>query len=253
VATGRTFVLIPGAGSDAWYWHRVEAELGGRGHQVVAVDLPWTDPAAGLPEYADAVVGAVAERGPAGAGDLVLVAQSMGAYVAPLVCGRLPVSLLVLVNPMIPASGETAGQWWANTGQPEAQREMDLRDGRRPDADFDPFVVFLHDVPQHIADDSARHAANPSDTPFGQPWPLSAWPDVPTRVLTGSDDRFFPAEFQRRVARDRLGITPDEMPGGHLVALSRPTEVADRLEAYAAAGPAERLGGQPPDDAGSGG
>jgi pimeloyl-ACP methyl ester carboxylesterase len=80
---------------------------------------------------------------------------------------------------------------------------------------------------------------------------LPAWPDVPTRVLTGSGDRFFPAEFQRRLARDRLGITPDQMPGGHLLALSRPTEVAERLEGYAAAVPAQRLAGQPPDDAAS--
>jgi hypothetical protein len=46
------------------------------------------------------------------------------------------------------------------------------------------------------------------------------------------DDRFFPVEFQRRVVGERLGITPDEMAGGHLVALSCPKELADRLEAY---------------------
>jgi hypothetical protein len=51
---------------------------------------------------------------------------------------------------------------------------------------------------------------------------LTRWPDVPTRFLQARDDRFFPAEFQRRVVQERLGITPDEMPGGHHVALSRP-------------------------------
>jgi pimeloyl-ACP methyl ester carboxylesterase len=51
---------------------------------------------------------------------------------------------------------------------------------------------------------------------------LTRWPDVPTRFLQARDDRFLPGEFQRRVAQERLGITPDEMPGGHLVALSRP-------------------------------
>jgi len=43
---------------------------------------------------------------------------------------------------------------------------------------------------------------------------------------------FFPAEFQRRVARERLGLSVDEMPGGHLVALSQPKELATRLAAY---------------------
>ena len=76
-----------------------------------------------------------------------------------------------------------------------------------------------------------------SFTPFHQPWPLDRWPDVPTRVLAGRDDRLFPPEFQRRVARERLGLPVDEIPGGHVVALSRPAEVVDRLEAYAAGSP----------------
>jgi pimeloyl-ACP methyl ester carboxylesterase len=62
---------------------------------------------------------------------------------------------------------------------------------------------------------------------------------VPTRVLVARDDRFFPAEFQKRVAVERLGIAADEMPGGHLVALSQPEELATRLLTYASeAGPA---------------
>jgi len=36
----------------------------------------------------------------------------------------------------------------------------------------------------------------------------------------------------RRAVRERLGITPDEINGSHCVALSRPKELADRLEAY---------------------
>ena len=71
-----------------------------------------------------------------------------------------------------------------------------------------------------------------SGRPFEDPWPLSHWPDVPTRVVAGRDDRFFPIEFQRRVAEERLGLPVDEVPGGHLVALSRPSELADLLESY---------------------
>ena len=76
-----------------------------------------------------------------------------------------------------------------------------------------------------------HHVRDQSGTPFEKPWPLAAWPDVPTRFLLCRDDRFFPAEFQRRVVRERLGITPDEMDGGHLPALSRPQELAERLDA----------------------
>jgi len=67
-----------------------------------------------------------------------------------------------------------------------------------------------------------------------EPLPLEKWPDVPTRVLLCRDDRLFPAPFLRRVAHERLGITPDEIEGGHTPALSRPKELAERLEAYVA-------------------
>jgi pimeloyl-ACP methyl ester carboxylesterase len=227
VVTGSTFVLIPGAGGSAWYWHLVEPELRRRGHEVISVDLPGDDAAAGLADYTDAVVTAVGDRK-----NLVVVGQSMGAFTAPLVCHRLPVSLLVLVNAMIPTPGETAGEWWANTGQQQARQGNDLREGRPADAEFDLLTYFFHDVPQHVVQAGEAHQRDQSDMPFGQLWPLTAWPDVPTRVLTGRDDRFFPADFQRRVAQDRLGITPELLPGGHLIALSHPGELAERLDAY---------------------
>jgi hypothetical protein len=220
----RTYVLIPGAGGKSWYWHRVVPLLHERGHDTVAVDLPADDDSAGLAEYADAVVDAVGERG-----NLVLVAQSMGGLTAPLVCDRIPVSEVILVNGMIPAPGETAGDWWTTTGQDRAQRELDLAEGRTPDAPFDPLVYFFHDVPAEITQEALSADVPQSGTPFEQPWPLDAWPDVSTRVVSGRDDRLFPLDFQIRIARERLGITPDVLPGGHLVALSHPAELAASL------------------------
>ena len=208
-----TFVLLPGAGSDSWYWHRVEPELRRRGHEVVAVDLPCDDDSAGLAEYTDAVVTAAGGRH-----DLVLVAQSLAGFTAPLVCGRLPVRLVILVAAMVPAPGESPGDWWANTGHEFPTDDMDS--------------VFFHDVPPDVAAEARRHGRDQSGTPFERPWPLDRWPDVPTRFLLCRDDRFFPADFQRRVVGERLGIVPDEMDGGHLPALARPVELAERLDAY---------------------
>ena len=226
-----TFVLLHGAGSDSWYWHLVAPDLRARGHEVVTPDLPCDDDSAGLAEYTDVVVRSIGDRT-----DLVLVAQSLAGFVAPLVCERVPVRLMVLVAAMIPMPGEAPGDWWANTGQPQAQRDNDIRAGRMPDADFDPMVAFLHDVPADVIAASAEHVREQSGTPFEKPWPLAAWPDVPTRFLLCRDDRFFPADFLRRVVRDRLGIAPDEMPGGHLPALAHPIELAERLDDYASAG-----------------
>jgi pimeloyl-ACP methyl ester carboxylesterase len=226
------YVLVPGAGGAAWYWHLVEPELRRRGNDTVSVSLPTADDTAGLPEYADAVVRAL---GKGRRRHLVLVAQSLAGFIAPIICNQVPVTLLVLVNAMIPKPGETPGQWWANTRHGEAKRQQNVRDGRPADAEFDPLVDFFHDVPQSVVDEAwSRGVPRQSDTVFGSPCPFDIWPTVPTRVLIGRDDRFLPAALQRRVAAERLGITPDVMPGGHLVALSRPVELAERLSTYAA-------------------
>ena len=225
-----TYVLIHGAGSDSWYWHRVIPELRARGHDVVAPDLPCDDDSAGLSKYADVVVDAIGDRT-----DLVVVAQSFAGFTAPLVCERVAVDLLVMLAAMVPSPGESPGDWWASTGHARARREQDERDGRPTRGDVDVMVTFFHDVPPDVVSAAlARGERHQSGTPFQKPWPLRAWPDVPTRFLLCRNDRFFPVEFMRRVVKERLGITPDEMDGGHLPALSRPKELVDRLEAYRA-------------------
>lgn len=233
-----TFVLIHGAGDVGWYWHLVEAELRARGHDVVAPDLPCDDDSAGLVEYTDAVVAAVersrAETEPPDPGaDLVVVAQSFGGFTAPLVCERLPVRLLVLVAAMIPAPGEVPAEHTENTRYAD-----DAWDGYGDETE-----VFYPDVPRALALEAQRRAPRQSEARMREPSPLRAWPDVPTRVLLCRDDRVLPARYLRRVARERLGITPDEIDGGHTPALSRPVELADRLEAYAAE---QRLAGTGP-------
>jgi len=218
-----TYVLIHGAGDSAWYWHLLDAELRERGHDVVAVDLPCEDASAGLAEYTDTVVDAIGART-----DLVVVAQSFGGFTAPLVCDRVPVDLLVMLAGMIPTPGERPGYWWTNTGY----ESPELDDGLTGDEAT--IAAFLHDVPPELAVEALKRERDQSATPMEKPWPLEKWPDVPTRVLLCRDDRFFAAEFMRRVARDRLGITPDEIDGSHCVALSRPKELADRLETFRA-------------------
>jgi pimeloyl-ACP methyl ester carboxylesterase len=212
-----THVLIHGAGDVGWYWHLVEAELRARGHDVVAPDLPCEDDSAGLPEYADAVIEAIGDRT-----GLVVVAQSLGAFTAPLVCGRVAVDLLVLVAPMIPAPGEAPADYWTNTRYEDEVRE----------SYDDEIALFYQDVPPELAAEALKRGRRQSEVRMHEPSPLRAWPDVPTRVLLCRDDRLFPPPFLRRVAEDRLGITPDEIDGGHTPALSRPRELAERLEAY---------------------
>lgn len=192
------------------------------------MDMPAADDGAGFGEYADAVVAAIGDR----RDGLVLVGQSMGGFTVPLVCGRVPVQELVLVNAMVPKPGESGGEWWTATGQEAARAALAEREGRPPGGS-DPLVDFFHDVPADVvAAALAAGEIEQSGTPFEEPWPLPAWPDVPTRFLQGRDDRFFPLEFQRRVVAERLpGVEVEELPGGHLVALGRPVELAEALVA----------------------
>ena len=186
---------------------------------TIAPDLPCDDDSAGLPEYADSVAGAIGDRT-----DLIVVAQSLGGFTAPLVCDRVAVELLVLVAPMIPAPGEAPADYWTDTRYSDEPR--DRYDGA--------IALFYQDVPPELAAEALNRGRTQSEARLGEPSPLRVWPDVPTRILICRDDRLFPPGFLRRVARERLGITPDEIDGGHTPALSRPHELADRLEAYAA-------------------
>jgi pimeloyl-ACP methyl ester carboxylesterase len=186
-----TYVLIHGGGDVGWSWHLVAAELRNRGHEVVAPDLPGDDASATFADYPAAVVEAVGDRT-----DLVVVGHSFGGFTAPLVADRLAAGLPVLVAGMIPAPGESPGDWGENTGCGEAVR------------------------------------AHPSPTAMREPWPLGAWPAVPTRFVLCREDRCFPPDFFRRLAAERLGIVPDEITAGHCVALSRPAALADLLESH---------------------
>ena len=215
-----TFVPVHAAGDGAWGWHLVEAELRARGHDVVAIDLP-SDESASLWDYAEAIVRAVGNRT-----NLVLVAHSFGGFTAPLVCTRRPVDALVLVTAMTPTPGEAPADWWANTGHAAARRKLG--------ADGDDTWTYYHDVPPELAAEAQKHErAHPSERAYGEPWPLEAWPDVPTHFLLCRNDRLFPAEWMRALVRERLGITPDEIDSGHCPNLSRPAELAVRLERYA--------------------
>lgn len=222
-----TFVLIHGAADVGWYWHLLEAELRARGHDTVAPDLPCDDDAAGLDEYVDTVREAIGDRT-----DLVVVGHSLGGFTAPLVADRVDADALVLVAGMIPAPGEPPDDWWGNTGY-RAASEAHARQEGYADRKDDPFVAFYNGVPRELAEQAMGKERRQSDGWMAAPWPLDAWPAVPTKFVLCRDDRFLPPDFLRRLATERLGITPDEIDGGHCAALSHPGQLADVLETYA--------------------
>jgi pimeloyl-ACP methyl ester carboxylesterase len=188
----------------------------------VAVDLPGNDESAGLAEYTRLVLDAIGESH-----EVVLVAQSLGGFTVPLVCGTASVLEIVLVNAMIPAPGETPGAWWGNTGWAAERQAAAEANGYNPE--FDPATYFLHDIPPEVAAEGEPHQRTEADAAFESVCDFTEWPNIPTRVLAGEADRFFPVGFQRRIARERLGLVLDVIPGGHLLALANPDGVASYL------------------------
>ncbi|MQM28743.1 alpha/beta fold hydrolase [Glycomyces albidus] len=211
-----TFVLIHGGGGSAWDWHLVEPELHRLGHETLAVDLPIEDPANGVAEYADAVVAACA-----GLTRPVIVAHSFGGLTAPVVCSRIQAELLVLVTAMIPAPGESPSEWWGGTGF------NDL--GIAIDTEQEQLDAFFNGVPRPLIEAAFAHEREQNGG-WDEPSPIRTWPDVPTRYLLCRDDRFFPPDFVRKLVAERLGITPDEIDGGHMVALQHPKALAGKLD-----------------------
>jgi pimeloyl-ACP methyl ester carboxylesterase len=216
------YVLIPGAGGVAWYWSRLVPLLERAGHRVIAVDLPGADKTAGLAEYAEITVDAAE-----GADDVVVVAQSLGGFTAAEVCRRISLRELVFVNAMIPKPGESAGEWGSNVGSNAARIAAAEASGYSTEFDLDTY--FLHDVDPAVAAEGEPYQRPEEDVIFEGRCSLERWPDIPIRVLAGADDRFFPVDFQRRVAKERLGIEADVLPGGHLIALTNAPAVADYL------------------------
>jgi pimeloyl-ACP methyl ester carboxylesterase len=210
-----TYALIHGAYDVGWYWHLVERELHERGHTTVAPDLPIEDDDASLTDHARFATDAI--EAVHGGGELVVVGQSWGGYVAPIVAGMANADRLILVAPMIPQPGETDDEMWKATGWSFPKGEAD---------------AFYHDVDPALAAEAKSRERGQSETTSHEPWPLEAWPDVPTHVIIGRDDRFFPADWLRGVVRERLGIEPDELAGGHTLALSHPRELVELMESY---------------------
>ncbi|MFL6159313.1 MAG: alpha/beta fold hydrolase [Marmoricola sp.] len=221
------YCLIPGAGGAAWYWHRVVPLLEAAGHTAVALELPADDPGAGLPEYVEIGLSACAYED-----DVVVVGQSLGGFTAVMLADHLirahrPPRALVMLNAMIPAPGETPGQWWEAVGQGAAMVAAARAGGWS--TEYDDQTYFFHDVDPAVVEAGSEYQREEVDAVFGSVCDVAAWPDVPTRVLAGVDDRFFPWELEQRLARERAGVEAEALPGGHLLSLSQPEALVASL------------------------
>ena len=66
--------------------------------------------------------------------------------------------------------------------------------------------------------------------PPPEPFPLERHPAVPTAVVYAAEDEAFEPELIRFMARERLGVEPVELPGGHFPMIEVPGRLTSILD-----------------------
>jgi len=225
----RDLVLIHSTGQGAAGWERVVRALTERGRTANAVELP-SDPDLLAADYAELVRGQV------------------GALAAPMVLAHSG------AGPLLPATAralQASHQVWLAAWVPDPEASFVEDTGLHAEAAFNPdwigkdpaedaaAAAFLY----HDADDatlrwalSTRRLFLPRAV-YGERLALA--PEIPSTYVVAADDRTIRPEWQRRMARERLGVDPVEMPTGHCPNVSQPDRLAEIL--IDVAGRAERL------------
>jgi pimeloyl-ACP methyl ester carboxylesterase len=226
-----TFALVHGAWHGAWCWDRLAPELAAAGSRVVAVDLPCEDLGAGCREYAEIILGRLADTSD---DDVVLVAHSAGGLTVPLVAAARPVSAMVFVAALLPQPGRSFSDQNAQErvllGEYQAGVELD-GEGRRRwcDADIARRTLYSGCTDADAAWAFARLRAQAS-TMYAEPSSLAAWPDVPVIDVRGGDDQLVSPGWAARTVPARLGVESIVLPdAGHTLIVSHASQLADIL------------------------
>jgi pimeloyl-ACP methyl ester carboxylesterase len=216
-----TFAFVHGAWHGGWAWDLVRPELEARGHRVVAPDLPCEDVDAGVEEYA-----AVLRDALDGVEDAIVVGHSLGGLTIPLVAARRLVFLCAYVPEPGRALRERGADAWGGPGFAESTVRDELGRSYWPDLD-----AAAHDLqyPPEAAGLAAK-LRRQARKPVSDPSPLTALPDVERTFVVCSSDYAIPPDFQRRMAREELGVEPVELDTGHSPMLTLPRELAALLD-----------------------
>ncbi len=196
-----------GAWHGGWTWDLVRPELEALGHIVETPDLPCADIDAGVEEYARLVPPAD-----------VVVGHSLGGLTIPLVPARLRVFLCALV----PGIG-LDGAFVAGFGDARSRDER----GRSYYPDPDDAARELQYPPETFA--LARRLRPQAQKPSSNP-AERFMPEGARAYIACTLDRAIRPDWQRRVAREQLGVEPYELGAGHSPMLSHPRELAALLD-----------------------
>jgi pimeloyl-ACP methyl ester carboxylesterase len=222
------FLLLHGACHGGWCWDALTPLLEAVGHRTTAPDLPCDTLDAGLGETAEAAVAAL----PHTVDDLVVVGHSLGALLVPLVAHRVPTRRMVMLAGIVGAPGqslETLAAEDADRDLPLGKTDLEFdEEGRFRFTEAGARRVLFPDCPPEVAD-AAIARPRFQRSMWREVAPFDAWPQVETMSVVCAEDQVVSPDWSRRVARERLGVEPVELPGGHSPFLARPAALADVL------------------------
>jgi pimeloyl-ACP methyl ester carboxylesterase len=225
--------LVHGSYHGAWCWDFLKPELARLGHQVIAVDLPISDPALGAADYARSV-----DRALEPGSEPMLVGHSMAGLVIPLVAALRPIPKLVYLAAFLPSPGKSANDQRGSERvdglvPPKSAEWTDLGDDVWMVGPTTATELFFHDAPAAVARWATQRMRPQAYRVMRETTPLTDWPDVKSQVIVCRDDRALNPAWVRTAARDRLGVDAIELPGGHSPFLTRASELARLLDSMA--------------------
>ncbi len=224
------FVLVHGSMHGAWCWRDLVRELEGRGHVVLAPDLPCEDVEAGLGEYADVVEAQLSAI--ARSEGFVLVGHSLGSRTLPVVAARVPGARMVFLCSAPTALGPVDPEAFSGmVTEAYAAAEFEERpDGARRISKAMARPLFFDDCDEETASWATRQLRWQGSKPLMEASPLADWPDSPMHMIVTRDDRVVRADWLLGEASKWLSESvPVVLPGGHSPMLSRPAVLADAL------------------------
>jgi len=217
------FCLVHGSTQNASCWDLLIPGLERRGHDAMTVNLPTNEPEASATQYADVI----SEVLPAHRDDAVVVAHSASGLFLPFIPERRRIQRLVFLASVLPQIGKSL------LDQVNDDPQMFNAEwiGKDPTKDE---LIALHFLFHDCSPEVSQWALSTMSLMYArqaivETCPLRVWPAVPSSYILCCDDRTIQPEWFRRAARERLGIQPIELPGGHCPHVSRPGELAEVL------------------------
>ena len=223
------YCLIHSSGQGPEGWKLLVQELERRGHRVLTPALRLSRTDEGLVYHAETLVEALELSG-LRKPDVVCVAHSASGMYLPLVADRWPLRRMLFLAAAIPRPG------------------LSIRDQLRADPSmFNPAWIGKNPMEDEVALEFVFHDCPPERLDWAmstrllfyakrameEPCPMGTWPAVPTTYIVCAKDRTITPAWQRRAARELLGVEPIELPGGHCPNVSRPAILAEVLERVA--------------------